>query len=62
MELGLNATGLLELSEESAFVRGNGGKSMVEGIKGRGLWEGDGNIFEGLRLLGYLRLLLLING
>jgi hypothetical protein len=41
MELGLNATGLLELTEESTFVRRDRGKSVVEGIKDRGLWEGD---------------------
>jgi hypothetical protein len=62
MELGLNATGLLELTEESTFVRRDRGKSVVEGIKDRGLWKGDGNIFKELQLLGYLRLLLLVNG
>ncbi len=41
VELRLNTMSLLKLAEESAFIRGDGSESCVEGFKDWTLWKGD---------------------
>lgn len=46
VELGLDTAVLLELSEDSGFVRGNGCKGIFEGIEDLVLWKCDGNVLN----------------
>ncbi len=61
MEFRLDTASLLELAEESAFIRRHGSERCLERIKNGGLRKVDRNIFERLLLLGNLRRLLLRN-
>jgi hypothetical protein len=61
MELRLETASLLELAEESTFIRRHGSESCLERIKNGSLRKVDRNIFERLLLLGDLRRLLLGN-
>ena len=44
VEVGLNTTSLLQLSEEFGFVGGNGSECSFEGIEDVVLWEGDRHV------------------
>lgn len=52
VELGLNTAIVLELSEEAGFIRGDGTEGCFEDIEDLSFWEVDGDVLQGLLLLG----------
>lgn len=52
VELGLYASGFLQLAVESGFVGGDGAERCFEDVEDLGFLEGDGNELERLLLLG----------
>jgi hypothetical protein len=61
MELGLDTAILLELSEYSGLVRGNGGKGVFKGIKDLVLWQRDGDVLYWAWLLSCRKWLLFLD-
>jgi hypothetical protein len=45
MEVGLDTTSLLQLSEELGFVGRDGSERGFEGVENVVLWESDGDVF-----------------